>query len=145
MAKRQQILRSVYEVLESYEPLRAFMEHVPGANSAESGARIVADTIHLEELRLPTLILGFASGDAVAPAREMQEWQLECYLYADTVFDLAEMLDLTEDACRNIANVKPSPPLRALKVGPHQRLEQDMPLSRGVIACRLSITVHWVS
>jgi hypothetical protein len=145
VAKRAQILHSVYEVLESHTALTSFMEHVQGANSVESGARIVADTIHLEQLRLPMIIFGFNSGDAIAPARESHEWQLECVLYADDVFQLAELLDLTEEACRNLGKIQPQPPLRSIKPGAHQRLEQDMPMSRGVISCRLMITVHWIS
>jgi hypothetical protein len=141
---RANVLRSVYKVLESYEPLSNFLGHVPGAATVQAGARIVGDSVRLEMLPLPIVILGFDSGDALATQRETPEWNLETLIYTDDVFEAAELLDLIEAACVEYRyDAALEQPFNKLQPGQHQRLEPDTPMGR-VIATRMIITAHWI-
>jgi len=141
---RAAVLQSVYRVLEQHAPLRAYLGHVLGATTVETGARIIGDSVRLQNLPLPIVILGFDSGDALLPQREAAEWTVEALIYASEIGQAAALLDLIEDACLGYRLTPTLPqPLTRLQPGRHQRLEPDTPLGR-VIATRLALTAYWI-
>lgn len=138
------MLRSVHQILEAHAPLRAALGHSLGATTIEAGARLIGDSVRLQSLPLPAVILGFDSGDALTPQREAAEWDVEALIYAEHVYQAAELLDLIESACLNYRYQPGLPqPLSRLQPGRHQRLEPDTPIGR-VIATRLTLTAYWI-
>lgn len=144
MANRANVLKSVHRMLERYEPLATYLGHVVGATSAPDGARVIGDSVHIDQLPLPIVVLGFEGGDAENPARDVSNWGLETLLYTEDIFQAAELLDLIEAACLDYRFDNSAPqPLNRVQAGPHQRLEPDTPQGR-IIATRMSISVTWV-
>lgn len=138
------MLRAVHSVLEQHQPLRDLLGHVQGATTVETGARIVGDSVRLQELPLPLVVLSFEGGAALAPQREDASWSLELIIYAEDVYQAAELIDAVEAACVQYRyDAQLEQPLSRLKIESHQRIEPQAPVGR-VIAVRVGLSAHWV-
>ena len=141
---REQVLRSVHEVLTSNAALVAELGHTANATTIPAGARIVGDDVAIHTLPLPMLILGFEAGEGQAPAQEVREWQLSATLYAKNIFELARLLDALESVGDEWHQTQTSfQPLTNFRIGPHQRFDVEMPSGR-ILAVNVTITVTWV-
>lgn len=141
---RANVLRSVHATLEAHAALATALGHTLGATTVAAGARIVGDDIRLDDLPIPFLVLSFAGGDAIAPARELTTWALDATIYAANVYLAAELVDLVEEACRE-HHYDPSltQPLNRLVVTGHERLDAVGPAGR-LIAVRVNLETTWV-
>lgn len=143
---RSQVLRSVYQLLEQNTELVTLTGHTTGATSLESGARIIGDTVRLDELPVPGVILGFEAGDGLRPTREDKSWQLSILAFGRDVFEVADLLDAIESLCVNWTRNPAAPqPLNQLRLGPHQRFDAEGPGGRTAIGVQLALTVSWIS
>ncbi len=141
---RANVLRSVHATLEAHAALATALGHTLGATTVAAGARIVGDDIRLDDLPIPFLVLSFAGGDAIAPARELTTWALDATIYAANVYQAAELVDLVEEACqaqRFDANL--AQPLNRLVVTGHERLDAVGPAGR-LLAVRVNLETTWV-
>ena len=139
---RANVLRAVFQTLEGYSPLRNFLKHKVGAATVATGARILGDDTRIDELPLPSLVLGFDGGTV---GRDMTSWNLTADAYTKNVFDAATVLDhlemLAADWVRNPNLVQP---LNNFRVDSHERLDAVGPAGR-LIAVRINLEVSWIS
>lgn len=144
MRSRANILRGVHKILEADTDLVTALEHSVGATSVASGARIVGNSVRLEELPLPLLILDFDSG-APGSTSDLKTWEAFIDIAANDVFQAADLLDMLEDLAANyVTSAFPTLPHRInnFVILNHQRLEPQQP--GGVIAVRVNFRVTWV-
>lgn len=141
---RANVLRSVYKILEGSTPLVTELGHTVGAISVAAGARIVGNSVRLEELPLPILILDFDSGNP-GTSYDEKTWDAFIDIAANDVFQAAELLDLIEAAANDYLTANfPALPQRInnFQILNHQRLEPQQP--ERVIAVRVNFRVKWV-
>lgn len=142
---RANALRSIVSVLEKHVPLRGYLKHTLGATSLKSGARIVGDDIRIDDLPVPILILEGGNGDAAAPSREEKSWLVDVTIYGQTVYQVAEVLDLIEDCAAGYSyDGSLSQPLNRFRVIGHERLDAVGPAGR-LLATRVNLEVTWIS
>ena len=142
---RANALRSIVSVLEKHVPLRGYLKHTLGATSLKSGARIVGDDIRIDDLPVPILILEGGNGDAAAPSREEKSWMVDVTIYAQTVYQVTEVLDLIEDCALAYSyDGGLSQPLNRFRVIGHERLDAVGPAGR-LLATRVNLEVSWIS
>lgn len=140
------MLRSVYQTLERYQPLTEYLGHKPGAETLDAGARIIGDTVRLDELPVPGIILGFDAGDGLRPTREDKSWQLDVLAFGRDVYEAADLIDLIEALCGEWTWDESLPqPLNGFRIGPHQRFDAEGPNGRAAIGVRIGLTVSWIS
>lgn len=145
LGNRGQALRSVHQVLETYEPLRAYLKHTKGAPSLEGGARILGDDIRINDLPLPSVVLTFGGGAGNLPSREDMSWLVQATIYARTVFEAADVLDHIEDCARSYSYNHTLPqPLNRFHVESHETLDAVGPAGR-IIAVRVNLEITWIS
>lgn len=141
---RASVLRSVHALLEKHAGLVAALGHTPGAQTVESGARIVGDDVRLEHLELPMLVLSFDGGEAVRQTSGLTAWQLVAFLYAATVYQAADVLDELEAAAAAFVYDATLPkPLNRFAVTSHERLEPVGPAQR-LLAWRVNLEASWL-
>jgi hypothetical protein len=140
------VLRSVHQLLEQDAELVEYTGHTVGATSLEAGARIIGDTVRLDELPVPGIILSFEAGDGARPTREDKNWQLTLLAFGRDVFEAADLIDLIESLCVNWTRDPAAPqPLNQLRLGPHQRFDAEGPGGRTAIGVQIALTVSWIS
>lgn len=141
---RANVLRAVHSILEKNAALRTVLGHTQGATSVTAGARIVGDDIRLDDLPLPFLILSFAGGDAIEPARDLSTWLLDATIYTADVYKAAEVLDRLEDLARAWTfDPTLTQPLNRFRITGHERLDAVGPAGR-LIAVRVNLEVTWL-
>lgn len=148
MGKRADILRLVHRTLETYSPLAAYLGHTVGATSIPAGAKILGDDVRIDSLPIPSIVLGFETGDSAAPTREEASWNLEAVIYAHNVFQAADVLDHLEDLgrawSRNPALAQPSGfNINNFRIGAHRALDAVGPAGR-LIALAVNINATWI-
>jgi hypothetical protein len=144
MGARANILRGVHKILEADTDLVTALGHMVESKSVTEGARIVGNSVRLEELPLPLLILDFDSG-APGSTNDLKTWDAFIDIAANDVFQAADLLDMLEDVATNyVTSNFPSLPHRInnFVILNHQRLEPQQP--GGVIAVRVNFRVTWV-
>lgn len=142
---RANVLRSIVTVLEKHPPLRGYLKHQLGATSIKAGARILGDDIRIDDLPVPVLLLEGGNGDATAPSREERSWLVDVTIYGQTVYQVAEVLDLIEDCSLAYSYDGSLPqPLNRFRVIGHERLDAVGPAGR-LLATRVNLEVSWIS
>ena len=142
---RANVLRSVQQVLSSFQPLAELLGHNAQAESVDEGARIIGDTSRLElNGVMPIIILSFSDSQGVAPQREDKSWEVEVFSYSEDIFEAAEVVDLVEQACLEYRLDRSLPqPLNAIQPGPAERVASERNTGY-ILEFRQPLTVRWV-
>lgn len=142
---RSGVLRAVTRTLEEHEPLRALLKHTKGANTLQGGARIIGDSVRIDDLPLPCIVISIGGGSGIDPRREVGTWILHLTIYGVDVFQVADVLDQLEGlAVRWTQNGAVTEPLNRFRVESHESLDAVGPAGR-LIAVRVNLEVSWIS
>jgi hypothetical protein len=139
---RGAVLKSIEAILGRHQPLAGALGHVAGASSVQDGARIIGDNVHLLDLPLPCVVLGFDGGRLGGQGRDLNQWQATADVYATDVFEAADLVDLIEGACLTYRYDSTLPqPLQQLQALADQRIEAES--QSRVITVRITLQAKW--
>lgn len=138
-ANRGRVIRTVYGLLSNYAPLVAKLYNA----SADS---ILGSTLQVDQLPVPSLVLALGASDPEQRG-EVWVWEIPVEVYAEDVFDAADVLDLIEAACNDYRADAAWSTIALAQVDYRGHAELDAPVAgsgfQKLAAARSVVRVRW--